>query len=114
MRILNQGFEQPSKWSVRLMKPGQEVLVDRSNQNDPIELYPNPFSDELMVSSKSNRENKLMLRVMNSEGKFLGSYSISNSLESLDLNHLDPGSYFFEFSNSKKQKIETKKVIKSY
>jgi hypothetical protein len=79
-----------------------------------INVYPNPFSDELMVSSNSDRENILMLKVINSEGKFLGSYSISNPLESLDLNHLDPGSYFFKFSNSKEQTIETKKVIKSY
>jgi len=114
--VLNQGFEQPSRWKVIEIinpRPGGQ-FSDRMYVENTIKVYPNPFSDELMVSSKSNRENKLMLRVLNSEGKFLGTYSINNPLESLDLNHLDPGSYFFEFSNSKQQKIETKKVIKSY
>jgi len=113
--VLNQGFEQPSKWKVTLIVPGPGgQVINRKNVENTIKVYPNPFSDELMVSSKSDRENILILRVINSEGKFLGAYSINNPLESLDLNHLDPGSYFFKFSNSKEQIIETKKVIKSY
>lgn len=116
MKILNQGFEQPSKWTVTMITPGKPggVIDRKSSQVINVELHPNPFADHLTVSSNFDDKNILSLRIFNNQGQQIELLIISSPVEVLNLNHLSSGSYYFEFTNSNNELVEILKIIKSY
>ena len=115
-KILNQGFEQPSKWSVTMISPGKPsgAFTDKSDAFDLIELYPNPFSDNLIVKTELNNKNQLFLEIYNQLGEKIESKLIDNNVKEMNLNYLSPGIYYFNFFDSNHEIIDTKKVVKSY
>jgi photosystem II stability/assembly factor-like uncharacterized protein len=77
-------------------------------------LYPNPFKDEIKIDMKNSGPNdRLEMRIINSEGKEVHSTTITGnpSLVILNGSSLKPGVYFFGFIKNGSV-IETKKMIK--
>ena len=118
--ILTQGFEQPSKWSVGSKPPifpdnmpteDDDYLKDISRLE--ISLYPNPYSDKLMVNLIGDK-CLLNLEIIASDGRIVKEVSIVQNTQTLHLENLETGTYMFSFKNQDNQLVERIKVIKSY
>ena len=81
--------------------------------NSEIKLFPNPYSDELNVS-KQNEKTYYRLRIYDFQGSLQQTISIQKMNETLHLDELAPGKYYFEFSNLVNSESTIKTVIKSY
>ena len=114
--VLNQGFEQPSKWIVGTLNPNTPSDIPiQSEENtkkylsqSKIELFPNPYNDYLYVR-KINLEANQMLKVFNSQGILCRSLLIHKDYQNLELEQLPPGTYYFEFINESDQSSTMKK-----
>jgi len=115
-KILNQGFEQRSKWSVGERPPKKPVdkLANINSVEYDIQLFPNPYSDKLIVLLESDPIQYPTLDIFNSQGKQVESISIDKQKLEMNLEHLSPGTYYFNFFDDQNILLETKKVIKSY
>ncbi|MDB3904895.1 T9SS type A sorting domain-containing protein [Crocinitomicaceae bacterium] len=115
-KILNQGFEQRSKWSVSKVPPKKPVdkAANINTIENDIQLFPNPYSDKLIVSLETDPIQFLKLEVFNSHGKHIESRSIDKQKLEINLEYLNPGIYYFNFFDDQNILLETKKVIKSY
>ena len=118
--ILTQGFEQPSKWFVGTkppLLPGEIPTDDEDYLKDisqlEISLYPNPFSDKLMVNLIGDK-CLLNLEIIASDGRVVKEVSIVQNTQTLHLENLETGTYMFSFKNQDNQLVERIKVIKSY
>lgn len=116
VKILNQGFEQPTRWSVSKVPPkipaDKSINLDAAEAN--IQLFPNPYSEKLTVVLESDSMNHLNLKISNLQGKHIESIFIDKQKLDIKLDYLIPGTYHFRFYDSNNVLIETKKVIKSY
>ena len=116
VKILNQGFEQPTRWSVTKVPPkipaDKSINLDTAEAN--IQLFPNPYSEKLTVLLESDPLNHLKLKISNLQGKQIESIFIDKQKLDIKLDYLSPGTYHFQFYDSNNVLIETKKVIKSY
>jgi hypothetical protein len=115
-KILNQGFEQPSKWSVSKAPPKQpdDKSANINTFENDIQLFPNPYSDKLIVSLESDPIQSLKLDVFNTQGAQIESISIDKQRLEMNLDYLSPGTYHFQFYDVNNVLLETKKVIKAY
>lgn len=119
--ILTQGFEQPSRWYVGVkppLKPSDMPTDDDDylkdlNSNLDISLYPNPYSDNLMVNLIGDQEF-LRLNIIGSNGRIVKEISITQNTQTLQLEDLESGTYIFDFRNHKDEFVKRIKVIKSY
>ena len=118
--VLNQGFEQPSKWIVQNSNPNNPIDMpvqseDKNQEliNDAITLFPNPYTNELNVSKLENK-TPYTLRVYDFKGSLYQTVLIQKMNETLHLEDLAPGKYYFEFTNSVNSETTIKTVIKSY
>ena len=85
MKILNQGFEQPTRWSVTKVPPkipaDKSINLDTAEAN--IQLFPNPYSEKLTVLLESDPLNHLKLKISNLQGKQIESIFID--IQKLDI-----------------------------
>ena len=119
--ILTQGFEQPSRWyvddkeeekPVDMPTDDDDYLKDL-NSNLDISLYPNPYSDNLMVNLIGG-QGFLRLNIIGSNGRIVKEISITQNTQTLQLKDLESGTYIFDFRNQKDEFVKRIKVIKSY
>lgn len=106
--ILNEGFQQPDQWIVETTQ-NQKLNIGLN-----IKVYPNPFSGNIIIDSKSSKEDQIDLNIYAADGRFIKTYSVQNSIQELNLNHLASGRYVFEFANQKTNTKLNKTIIKSY
>ncbi len=71
---------------------------------DFINIYPNPASDNLVVSVKS-ADLPLDYKIINYFGDVVKSGVVANSTTHLDLSYLNSGVYFLNLSNSNEKAI---------
>ena len=105
--ILNKGFQQPDQWFIYPTE--NRTLVDELE----IDVYPNPFSGSIVFDTKSFSEECIIVNIYSSDSRLIYSSPVPNNNE-LNLNHLSPGKYIFEFTEQKSHSKSIKSVIKSY
>ncbi len=93
---------------VSLIQIPCEVIVNNINKENIIFLYPNPFSNELLVKSNDFEQKKVILFDVTS--RKLIQQNFTNSV-SLNTEYLSPGIYFYEVRN-KNGLIKNGKVVK--
>lgn len=77
--------------------------------NDQVVLYPNPVQDSVTIHLPSN-QNEAQLYFYNSLGQMINQFHISNSEQSISLEKLTSGIYFYELSL--KDKTQKGKILK--
>ena len=105
--ILNEGFQQPDQW---FYPTENQILVDELE----IDVYPNPFSGNIVLNTKSISEEGMIVNVYSSDSRLIYSTSVYNKHNELNLNHLSPGKYIFEFTEENSHMTSMKSLIKSY
>ena len=105
--ILNEGFQQPDQWSY---STENQILVDELE----IDVYPNPFSGDLVLDTKYISEGGIIVNIYSSDSRLIYSTSVYDNHNELNLNHLSPGKYIFEFIEQNSQMKSMKSLIKSY
>tara|TARA_B100001287_G_scaffold125914_1_gene106125 strand:+ start:163 stop:660 length:498 start_codon:yes stop_codon:yes gene_type:complete len=119
--VLNQGFEQPTRWWVITLDPENPSDIPTTETDftkssvieDNLSMFPNPYTDQLTVQ-RDDIERDLVLMIFNSEGTLCKKILIDQKMQNLYLEDLSPGSYFFEFFNEFENTSTIKKVIKSH
>jgi len=106
--ILNEGFQQPDQWFIYPSE--NQILVDELE----IDVYPNPFSGNVVLDTKSYSEEGIIVNVYSSDSRLIYSTAVYVNHNELNLNHLSPGKYIFEFTEQKSHKKSIKSLIKSY
>lgn len=90
------------------------VLATKENNiNDSLEVYPNPFSDKLMIKS-SAMKNQIKIILYNVTGQIVLQQEVLKNGENYEINNLNSlpkGLYFIEIINGKEKVM--KKVIKN-
>lgn len=115
---LTQGFEQPSKWILDVKPPTKpsdlpEGTGELTKNNNNIDLFPNPYSDKLVVTLSGEQEI-LDLIIISSNGRVIKELKITEYTQILNLEELETGTYIFIFNNNKGEFVKRVKVIKSY
>jgi subtilisin family serine protease len=77
--------------------------------NEQVVLYPNPIQDSVTIHLLSN-QNEAQLYLYNSLGQMINQFHISNSEQSISLEKLTSGIYFYELSL--KDKTQKGKLLK--
>ena len=106
--ILNEGFQQPDQWFIYPSE--NQILVDELE----IDVYPNPFSGNIVLETKSYSEEGIIVNVYSSDSRLIYSTPVYDTHNELFLNHLSPGKYIFEFIEQKSHSKSIKSIIKSY
>lgn len=83
------------------------VSLDENSLN-PIQVFPNPFKEQIQVKSSDSQE----LKLLDLNGKTVYETSISSGFKTIDLSQLNPGVYFLK-SVSLNGKTSTLKLIKT-
>lgn len=106
--ILNEGFQQPDQWFIYPSE--NQILVDELE----IDVYPNPFSGNIVLETKSYSEEGIIVNVYSSDSRLIYSTPVYDTHNELFLNHLSPGKYIFEFIEQESHSKSIKSIIKSY
>lgn len=81
----------------------EEVVTSRTTDEEfaknGIHVYPNPFSDYLVIDLKRNAINPDQFEIIDVTGKKIKSASIESSLIEINTSHLDPGIYYLKLSH---------------
>jgi uncharacterized delta-60 repeat protein len=85
-----------------------QTLNLQEEKADGIEIYPNPFSDKVIISIEN--ESVTSIQLMDAAGRSIGNYKVDKSIV-LSLEHLDAGMYHVVFTNDRQEKI-SRKLIK--
>ncbi len=80
------------------------------NEEDVVEIYPNPFSERLKITFKSKQQTIFRYEIINLKGQPEISGTVSNPEEFVNTDHLLKGIYFFKIYSAKA--IFIKKIIK--
>ncbi len=99
--ILTQGFQQSSYLF---------VSIDETNENKQISVFPNPFSDLIIVNT--GNLTGLTIQVYDIEGKNLMERNIEKTNKQLDFSSFKSGIYFIKVFN-KTTLLKTFKVQKT-
>jgi hypothetical protein len=77
-----------------------------------LKIYPNPFTDAVRIEDVeiTMGHAPLSLRITNAAGVIVHTQKITSPNETIRLEHLPQGVYFFTFENGKQSK--TMKVVK--
>ena len=115
---LTQGFEQPSRWILDQKPPTKpsdlpEGTGELTKNNNNVDLFPNPYSDKLVVTLSGEQEI-LDLIIIGSNGRVVKELKITEYTQILNLEELETGTYIFIFNNNKGEFVKRVKVIKSY
>jgi hypothetical protein len=89
-------------------KPGNfslsPVLFMKNTVTGAIAIYPNPFSNRLMVSLSNTSENHF-LQIFDAQGRALRQVRLTGQTQSLDLSGLPDGLYLMRFGNGQVIKV---------
>ncbi len=81
-----------------------DIFSSKANENNLINVYPNPFNSKVLVSIKGGI--KIKLQVFNTLGSLIYSSELKESTSEVDLNDQPNGIYFIQIGSV------TKKIIK--
>ncbi len=81
-----------------------DIFITKQNKNNLINVYPNPFTNEVTVSI--NHQTKTKLQVFNSLGSLVYSTELKESVLEINLKDQPNGIYFIQVGSA------TKKIIK--
>lgn len=91
--------------------PLPELPTEEEVENTLVKVYPNPFSDKVIISGLSEKDIiGKRIQIMSSTGKQFVSRIISAKQTTIELNHLPPGVYFVRIEG--KGKPEIIKIVK--
>jgi hypothetical protein len=76
------------------------------------QVYPNPVQDHLQLKIQGLKWEKLRWGIYDLSGKRLKEDRVSQSLSTIPVDELIPGSYLFSVFGTKNSKIKTFKIIK--
>lgn len=81
-------------------------IVSTSNELLPMEVFPNPFTHELIINSN----DVLNIKIIGVEGKIYHQQKITPFNNSIDLSYLHNGLYFIDFDRLELKKIKILKI----
>jgi hypothetical protein len=84
------------------------IFADCKTNTFKTEIYPNPATDYIKVSTEI--DEKTTLQILSMDGRLLKSLPLISKQTLIDLKDLTPGLYVIEIHN--KQKIENIKIYK--
>lgn len=102
---LIQGVQQP--YEISIITSINDLAIDLKAQ-----AYPNPTTDQLILSIGSNEFKNLRYVLVDLQGKVLKSDRIINSNSSINFSNLSNGSYFLRLLLNNKQ-VKTFQIIKN-
>lgn len=74
-----------------------DVLLGDSQKGKPvistIKAYPNPVADLLTIEIDNKVEQSLSAKLIDINGKLIHTYALSDGINSINLNDLNPGEY---------------------
>ena len=100
-------------FSLNWLSKGEDFFVNIpeinniNNVNDYLEIYPNPSSDYVNISS----EDVILINVYDLQGKLLKSYENVDGISVIDVSDYDKGIYFMESFDNKDNKKKVKLVV---
>ena len=77
-----------------------------------IVIYPNPFSEEIIMESTRKFESKISVRNILGKTVFAVNQKIRDGNNRLEMKNLTPGIYFLIIENTDDQIIQVEKLIK--
>ena len=80
--------------------------------NDGINLFPNPTQTSVLLEIKNRALTKGKVDVINSEGSVVKSFTIKSNIETLNISSLSAGIYFFKIQTNFSLPV-VKKIVKS-
>ena len=103
-----------TNWTISKMNTGIHDISSTNNQLE-IKLYPNPSSDYLNISYKTEKQEKMSIRIFSSRGTLIQSITNSKWIDSentlkIDFRNYPAGSYYIEFRTL--SYVHTEKFIK--
>ena len=102
---LIQGVQQP--YEISIVTSLEDLTIDIKAQ-----VYPNPTTDQLVLSVGTEAYNNLRYLLVDIQGKVIKTDRIINSNSTLDLSKLSNGTYFLRVLSNNKP-IKTFQVIKN-
>ena len=87
------------------------LSVEELVTSPEVTIYPNPFTDLVNISIPEN-QGKVTATVYNNAGKQTGVYTMSNSLKTLNLEHLAQGMYLVQLHFTTTNTFKSFKIIK--
>jgi hypothetical protein len=102
---LIQGVQQP--YEISIITSINDLAIDLKAQ-----VYPNPTTDQLILSIGSNEVKNLRYVLVDLQGKVLKSDRIINLNSTLDMSKLSNGAYFLRVLSNNKQ-VKAFQIIKN-
>ena len=84
------------------------VNINNISEKNKIKVYPNPTTGKILIRNLIHTSNNT-ISIRNIVGKIILTVDSRNSLDSLDISHLEDGVYFIEIATNNALRIE--KVI---
>ncbi|MCC7030144.1 MAG: T9SS type A sorting domain-containing protein [Chitinophagaceae bacterium] len=75
--------------------PYAPLLLGNTAQSN-FEIYPNPFADKLLISSKTEEMRNATVQIFDFKGIMMHTFTLQDTLHSADLGSLSAGIYFVE------------------
>jgi len=90
-----------------------QINQDFKNENPSFSIlvYPNPTSENLSINISGYNKNDLSLFIYSNSGEIIKYTTISNNLNSIDINRLSNGIYYGMILNSQNKKIANFKFV---
>jgi len=88
------------------------IAVEENDFDERIDLFPNPFMDQLTI--RSEYQGELIIQILSGDGKLISKSSLllENGSSSIDLAEMPSGIYFVVISNTEGTKRHFQKVAK--
>lgn len=103
---LTQGFQQPHYDVI-------SSVLENTNSNLQISVYPNPTENNIYIDISSEQGEEAQLTVTDVLGKLLLNQNlVFNESNSVNLNHLASGQYFFRITDIQGKLLSTHKIQK--
>lgn len=106
----------PDKWILRRQqyKPDLPVGIINNKNDQSINIYPNPFTDNIFIQSENITLKNCKLEIFDLNGQVIITEKLQNSKWQTIKFYKDcsPGKYFYRVLDDKKQVIDAGKLIK--
>jgi hypothetical protein len=102
---VTQGVQQP--YEISVVTSIKNIAIDLKAQ-----IYPNPTTDQLILSINTQEYKNLRYILVDSQGKTIGSDKINQNAQRIDVSKLSNGTYFLRVL-SNKQQLKTFQIIKN-
>src|SRR5690606_14321061 len=91
----------------------QHLSIDESKISN-FKVYPNPAESYITFEFNSINfdNNKLTIQIMDINGKSLLIENLNNTIKSVDIQNLSPGTYFYKISNNEQNLLHSGSFIK--